>query len=556
MTETTGQMIIYMVDEGEVRAYYALQAGKPSCKSLVIAHEIWGLNGHVKSLADQFAKQGFAVIVPDLYSSDAFDGFLTGQDKKLMFEFSMKLDRDRLAENSYLNNKISKLPERKRDAIRRIIHKFECGIPRYKLLRVLSKAGDLLGARNSSAGSKVRILNITRSGSYPALISSEDLKKYYSMSNEETSYISGREASLTVVNPVTSELLGLVRKGEEKLYCTYPFMNLHLTSNGIYCCSWLMGVEGLNNVPLEAGKDLVKAWKSEAFQRVRESIRDGSYRHCRLDCCPLVRGERVNLLTLYEMRTFYPGIADFIEGKALWYSEMPGFVNISIDTICDLSCPSCNRHLLPNISRQTRSEIIDSIKDVNKNLKAIYIAGMGEPFFSPLYLEWMMNFRKKDFPALEEIEINTNGLKLSPELWEKLPEDLKSLTSMMIISIDGATAATYEKNRKGGSFKTLLKNLAFVKELRNSGRIRHLKAYFTYQANNYREMPGMVELARRFSFDLVSFERLRNWGSYKPGAYRRRDIGNPGHPGYKSLQKIRDEINKTAGHGLKIVFII
>ncbi len=553
MAEITCEMFTYTVEERDIRAYYVLQAGKPSCKSLVIVHEIWGLNGHVKSLADQFAKQGFAVIVPDLYSSDAFDGFLTGQDKKLMFEFSMKLDRDRLAENSYLNNKISKLPERKRDAIRRIIHKFECGIPRYKLLCVLSKAAYHIADRNLSAGIKVRLINVAPAGPYPALISQEDIKFFYNMRYEENN---AQVNFLKEHNPVTPELLGLLRKGEEKLYCIIPFLNLDLNADGINCCCWIYDMEGLNNVPLEAGKDLVKAWKSEAFQRVRESIRDGSYRHCRLDCCPLVRGKRANLLTIEEMRGLYPDIADYIEGRVLQYSGMPIFAHLAVDSVCDLSCPSCNRHLLPNISRQTRSEIIDSIKDVNKNLKAIYIAGMGEPFFSPLYLEWMMNFRKKDFPALEEIEINTNGLKLSPELWEKLPEDLKSLTSMMIISIDGATAATYEKNRKGGSFKTLLKNLAFVKELRNSGRIRHLKAYFTYQANNYREMPGMVELARRFSFDLVSFERLRNWGSYKPGAYRRRDIGNPGHPGYKSLQKIRDEINKTAGHGLKIVFII
>ncbi len=554
MAEISGGMITYFGKENDVKAYVSRRAGETFKPALVIAHEIWGLNGHVKDLADQFARQGFTVIAPDLYSSSAFDGILTGQEIQCLLDFSSSLVRDRLAVPSYLSNEISKLPGEKRGMIRRIIRIFSGGIPKYKLLCELSKAAAHLGSWKYAAAGKIRLINVTPAGSYPALISFEDLELFYIIRNEENKNIKGREAFLKDLNPITAELLSLVRKGEEKLYCTFPFTNLHITSNGIYCCSWLLGVEGFNNVSLEEGNDLAKAWKSEACQRVRESIRDGSYKHCRLDCCPFVRGERTNLLTLNEMRNHYPEIADFIEGKVLQYLKMPSFVNISLDTACNLKCPSCNRLLLPKIPFRAKSGIINSLKTINKDLKIIFIAGMGEPFFSPVYLDWMMNFRREDFPALKEIEIKTNGLKLIPALWEKLPADLRSIVNWFTVSIDGATAATYEKNRPGGSFKTLLENLAFFKELRDSGSIGRLKAYYTYQLNNYGEMPEMIELAKRFSFDLVFFERLRNWGAYKPASYRRRDIGNPEHPGYKSFQTVKDMINKMTGQGPKIIF--
>ncbi len=543
MAKISRAMITYSGKENDVKAYVSRQAGETFKPALVIAHEIWGLNGHVKDLADQFARQGFTAIVPDLYSSSAFDGILTGQEIQCLLDFSSSLVRDRLAVPSYLSNEISKLPGEKRDIIRRIIRIFSSGgIPKHKLLCELSKAATHLSALKYAAAGKIRLINVTPAGSYPALISPGDIEMFYSIRYEDR-HKNDQEELLKDLNPITAELLSLVRKGEEKLYCAFPFTNLHLTSIGINCCCWIWDIEGYNNISPEEGNDLAKAWKSEAFQRVRESIRDGSYKHCRLDCCPFVRGERTNLSTLNEMRNSHPEIADFIEGKVLEYSGMPSFINISLDTACNLKCPSCNRLLLPKIPCGTKTVIINSLKTVNINLKKIFLAGMGEPFFSPVYMDWMMNFRREDFPALKEIGINTNGLKLTPALWKKLPADLKSLINSLTVSIDGATAATYEKNRPGGSFKTLLENLAFFKELRDGGNIGHLGAYFAYQKNNYRETLEMIELARSFSFDLVFFERLKNWGAYEPASYRRRDIGNPEHPGHQDFQAVKKRIN-------------
>lgn len=49
--------------EGEL----ALPTGGATAPSLILLQEWWGVNDHVRSLVDRFAKEGFAVLAPDLY---------------------------------------------------------------------------------------------------------------------------------------------------------------------------------------------------------------------------------------------------------------------------------------------------------------------------------------------------------------------------------------------------------------------------------------------------------------------------------------------------------
>jgi carboxymethylenebutenolidase len=45
----------------------ALPDGTGKAPSIVLLQEFWGVNDHIRSLADRFAKAGFLVLAPDLY---------------------------------------------------------------------------------------------------------------------------------------------------------------------------------------------------------------------------------------------------------------------------------------------------------------------------------------------------------------------------------------------------------------------------------------------------------------------------------------------------------
>src|SRR6516225_1181160 len=45
----------------------ALPAGSGKAPGLVLVQEWWGVNDHIRSLADRFAAEGFITLAPDLY---------------------------------------------------------------------------------------------------------------------------------------------------------------------------------------------------------------------------------------------------------------------------------------------------------------------------------------------------------------------------------------------------------------------------------------------------------------------------------------------------------
>jgi len=56
-------------DAFTIKAYLARPAGtKKSWPAVVIIHEWWGLNEHIKDLAQRFAREGYVALAPDLYS--------------------------------------------------------------------------------------------------------------------------------------------------------------------------------------------------------------------------------------------------------------------------------------------------------------------------------------------------------------------------------------------------------------------------------------------------------------------------------------------------------
>ena len=77
-----GREVEFQVEGKTARGYLAAEASAASQPALILVHEWWGLNDHVKDLARRFAEQGYVVLAPDLY-----DGASTkdpGEAGKLM----------------------------------------------------------------------------------------------------------------------------------------------------------------------------------------------------------------------------------------------------------------------------------------------------------------------------------------------------------------------------------------------------------------------------------------------------------------------------------------
>lgn len=62
-----GQMIeVRRPDGGQTPAYLA-ESPQPGAPAIVLIQEWWGLNDHIRSVADRLASAGYTVLAPDLY---------------------------------------------------------------------------------------------------------------------------------------------------------------------------------------------------------------------------------------------------------------------------------------------------------------------------------------------------------------------------------------------------------------------------------------------------------------------------------------------------------
>ena len=106
--------------------------------------------------------------------------------------------------------------------------------------------------------------------------------------------------------------------------------------------------------------------------------------------------------------------------------------------------------------------------------------GSGDPFASHHFRAFLKRINRKEFPNLK-VSLYTNGQLFTEKSWEEL--ELSGKVSYVNISIDAARAETYKIVRYPGDFERLLKNLEFIKQLRQSGEIKSLRFYFVVQQN-------------------------------------------------------------------------
>ncbi|MEK6301075.1 MAG: dienelactone hydrolase family protein [Acidobacteriota bacterium] len=72
-----GTMIEFQAGGRTVGGYLAEAEGEGPHRALIVIHEWWGLNDHIKAIAARFASEGYVALAPDLY-----DGTVTKDSAK------------------------------------------------------------------------------------------------------------------------------------------------------------------------------------------------------------------------------------------------------------------------------------------------------------------------------------------------------------------------------------------------------------------------------------------------------------------------------------------
>jgi carboxymethylenebutenolidase len=110
----TGKLIDVTASDGKkFHAYLALPSSKKA-PGILLIQEIFGVNHHIKSVADKWAKEGFVVLAPDLFfrMQPDFEVGYGEEDMKKAFELYHRFDeKQALDDLSCALESLRKLPE-------------------------------------------------------------------------------------------------------------------------------------------------------------------------------------------------------------------------------------------------------------------------------------------------------------------------------------------------------------------------------------------------------------------------------------------------------------
>ena len=319
--------------------------------------------------------------------------------------------------------------------------------------------------------------------------------------------------------------------------CLSPFEYIDIQDkHDFVCCpSWCP-----TNIRRDKGID----WHSSPAIEIRKSVLDGTYSHCSHDICPSINllkntGEKPhNFLTKKEFAEKY----NIEKPEDVYrFDSGPEEVLFGWDRSCNLKCPSCRVNLIANDpeNSEQHSEKVRLMKLVEKrlgpNLRKILVTGSGDPFYSNLYRDWLINFNKDMYPKLEEIQVITNGKMLTEKMWSKL--NAAPYIKLIEISIDAGTKETYENiTRINGKWDLLLDNLRFLNTLTTVDKII---VSMVVSELNYKEMHTFYKLMSTIFTNFqkhlhINFRQHVYWGTgkYTEHEVEKMQVFKKGHPEY------------------------
>jgi MoaA/NifB/PqqE/SkfB family radical SAM enzyme len=178
------------------------------------------------------------------------------------------------------------------------------------------------------------------------------------------------------------------------------------------------------------------------------------------------------------------------------FKKSPKTIMMGFDRSCNLKCPSCRPNVVVNPEADSDEyNILQNImSDIETNLgsglEKMLITGSGDPVYSKIYRDFLINFDKAKYPKLHTIHLITNGVLLDEKMWNSFKA--KSLIRVLEISLDAGNKETYENTvRLNGDWDKLLSNIEYLLKQKD---VEHFYFSMVVSEYNYKEMEQMYNL--------------------------------------------------------------
>lgn len=201
-------------------------------------------------------------------------------------------------------------------------------------------------------------------------------------------------------------------------------------------------------------------------------------------------------------------LADPLHRRFHWTRPYPRAIELEVTTRCNLRCTICEHTYWDEDGQDLTYDQFRHIVDQFPDLAWIGITGIGEQFLNRDFMR-MLGYLKARGVFVEFF----NGAHMLTE------ERSRSLVEMGVdkiwISMEGATAETYERARVGASFQKVVSNITNLFRIKKQQESAVPEVWFHYiiTTENIAETPDFVDLVADMSSESRNYATLIFWTS-------------------------------------------
>lgn len=202
--------------------------------------------------------------------------------------------------------------------------------------------------------------------------------------------------------------------------------------------------------------------------------------------------------------------------------QLPTYLQIEPVGQCNLRCQMCSIQFRQDGPPHGPLAFMDfahftRLIDQFGNLQELHLQGLGEPMMHPRFFDMVTYAASKGI----SVSTNSNLTLLNDRRAERC---VTSGLNHLHISIDGATAETYERIRVRAHFERVVRNLERLLSARErlGKKLPHLTLVAVIMRQNLHELPELVRLAHQWSMEKIFVQHLcHDFGEFSlPTHYR------------------------------------
>ena len=205
---------------------------------------------------------------------------------------------------------------------------------------------------------------------------------------------------------------------------------------------------------------------------------------------------------------------------------------LEVSARCNLRCTMCainyDSRYKPAAGRPPffEPELFDRLRPIFPKLLRGYLFGLGEPLLNPHLVDYIRAMAE----AGVDVQFNTNATLIDDAMADAIAA---AGAASVTVSIDGATAGTYESIRRGAKFERVMRGLrALTAASRRHGK-PEINLSIVAMRSNIEELPLLVELGAELGIKTLHVEPLLRQveGTPLDEHYDRENLGLAPHSG-------------------------